>query len=139
MKAGRLAALAAAVLLGSGCYRQVVQTGRTPSQTVIDNPWVHTFLWGLVAAKPIDVTSQCRSGIATVVTEQTFMNGLGSVLTLGIWGPRHVTITCATGSALGSGAIEVFAADRSPAARSDAVARAIETSAVTGAVVVLRF
>lgn len=96
----RLAALCALVLMVSGCYRQVVQTGRTPTSTVIDRPWTHTWLWGLVAATPIDVTTQCRSGIATVVTEQTFMNGLVTVLTLGIYGPRHVTITCATGSAL---------------------------------------
>ncbi len=139
MKAGRGAVIAAIVLLAGACYRQVVQTGRTPSSTVIDNPWTHTFLWGIVPAKPIDVTAQCRSGIATVVTEQSFWNGLATVLTLGIWGPRHVTITCATGSALGRGALEVFALDESPEARSDALARAMEASARTAAVVVLRF
>jgi hypothetical protein len=92
--------LCAVLLVSSACYRQVVQTGRTPAATVIDRPWTHTWLWGLVPASPIDVTSQCRSGIATVVTEQSFMNGLVWGLTLGIYSPRHVTITCATGSAM---------------------------------------
>lgn len=100
MRAGRLAVLTAVVLLTSGCFRQVVQTGRTPSATVITRPWTHTYLWGLVPAKPIDVTTECRSGLATVVTEQSFLNGLATVLTVGIWTPRHVTVTCATGTAL---------------------------------------
>ncbi len=100
MRVARAGVLCAVLLVSSACYRQVVQTGRTPAATVIDRPWTHTWLWGLVPASPIDVTSQCRSGIATVVTEQSFMNGLVGVLTLGIYTPRHVTITCATGSAI---------------------------------------
>lgn len=99
MSPGRLATLAAAAVLACGCYRQAVQTGRTPSATVIHRPWTHTFLWGLVPAEPIDVTTECRSGIATVVTEQSFLNGVATVLTLGIWTPRDVTIRCATASA----------------------------------------
>lgn len=100
MRVGRAGVLCMVLLVTSGCYRQVVQTGRTPAATVIDRPWTSTWLWGLVPATPIDVTSQCRSGIATVVTEQSFMNGLVGLLTLGIYSPRHVTITCATGSAM---------------------------------------
>ena len=104
MRVARAGVLCAVLLVSSACYRQVVQTGRTPAATVIDRPWTHTWLWGLVPASPIDVTSQCRSGIATVVTEQSFMNGLVGLLTLGIYAPRHVTITCATGSAMAPGA-----------------------------------
>lgn len=99
MRTVRFGVLCTLLWVASGCYRQVIQTGRTPAATVIDRPWTHTWLWGLVPATAIDVTSQCRSGIATVVTEQSFMNGLVSVLTLGIYTPRHVTVTCATGSA----------------------------------------
>jgi hypothetical protein len=100
MRLVRAGALCAVLLLSTACFRQVVQTGRTPAATVIDRPWTHTWLWGLVPATPIDVTSQCRSGIATVVTEQSFLNGLVGALTLFIYTPRHVTITCATGSAM---------------------------------------
>lgn len=104
MRVARAGVLCAVLLVSSACYRQVVQTGRTPAATVIDRPWTNTWLWGLVPAKPIDVTSQCRSGIATVVTEQSFMNGLVGLITLGIYAPRLVTITCATGSAMRPGA-----------------------------------
>ena len=103
-RAARLGTLCAVLLLSSACYRQVIQTGRTPAATVIDRPWTHTWLWGLVPAAPIDVTSQCRSGIATVVTEQSLLNGVVTALTLGIYSPRHVTIACATGSAMVPGA-----------------------------------
>src|SRR5688500_13884199 len=104
MRVARAGVLCAALLASSACFRQVVQTGRAPAATVIDRPWTHTWLWGLVPAKPIDVTSQCLSGIATVVTEESFMNGLVHILTIGIYTPRHVTITCATRSAGAPGA-----------------------------------
>jgi hypothetical protein len=100
MKAGRYLALAVAFLAGFGCYRQIVQTGRTPGPTVVHRPWTHAFLWGLVPPAPIDVSAQCRGGIATVETQQSVPNWFATVLTGGIYAPRDVNITCATGSAL---------------------------------------
>ena len=102
-----------AVALGlavSGCYHQVVQTGRTPGSTVVEKPWTATWLWGIVPATPIDVTRDCPSGIATVETKQSFMNGLVGVLTLGIFSPRDVRVTCASGTARGSGMQEFIVA-----------------------------
>lgn len=139
MRVVRNAALIAALVAISGCYRQVVQTGRTPSATVIDRPWVATWLWGLVPATPIDVSAQCRSGIATVVTEETFPNGLVHLLTLGIYAPRHVTITCATGSAMRPGMRQILAVGTTAAERETAVRQAIDESARLGEPVVLRF
>ena len=108
MKVGRYLVLAAVVVATSACYRQVIQTGRTPGSTVIDKPWVPLFLWGLVAPAPIDVSSQCRTGIATVVTEASLVNGLASIVTFGIFSPRHVTITCAAGSGMRPGTTEFY-------------------------------
>ena len=85
--------------LVSGCYHQIVQTGRTPGTTVIERPWTATWLWGLVPADQISVVSQCPSGVATVETQQSFANGLVGLLTLGIYTPQEVRVTCATGSA----------------------------------------
>src|SRR3954451_16538370 len=84
-------------LLTTGCFHQVVNTGRTPGTTVVDKPWVSTWLWGLVAAQPIDARQQCPSGVALVTTEQSFANGVVAVVTLGIYTPQHVTIACASG------------------------------------------
>jgi hypothetical protein len=141
MRVGRFLTLAAVVLTASACYRQVVQTGRTPGPTVIDKPWHPFFLWGLVAPVPIDVSTQCRTGIATVMTEQTFVNGLVSFIALlGVYSPRHVTITCAAGSSMGPGSTEFYVArDASQAERTRVFERAVEESARTQQPVVVRF
>lgn len=139
MRVGRLLVLAAVAGLTSACYRQVVQTGRTPSPTVIDRPWTNAFLWGLVAPAPIDVSAQCRTGIATVVTQQSFVNGLASALTLGLYSPRHVTITCAAGSGLRPGTTEFYVQNASPEERARVFTQAVEESARSQQPVVVRF
>src|SRR5205814_8545441 len=89
--------VALVVLSSAACFHQVVQTGRPAGPTVIEKEWVATWLWGLVAAQPIETRPMCPSGVATVTTETSFANGLVSFLTLGIYDPQHVTINCATG------------------------------------------
>ena len=122
------------ILLGlaltTGCFHQVVQTGRTPGTTVVKKPWTATWVWGLVPATPIDVTRDCPGGIATVETKQTFLNGLVGALTLGIFTPRDVTVTCATGTARGLGLKEFLVArDASPEEQAMVMAEAIAASA----------
>lgn len=117
-------------LVLSGCFHQVVQTGRTPGPTVVKKPWTATWLWGIVPATPIDVTRDCPGGIATVETKQTFMNGLVGALTIGIYTPRDVTVTCASGTARGSGMKEfIVAREASPDERAQVMADAIAESA----------
>ena len=127
--------LSTAMALGlvlSGCFHQVVQTGRTPGTTVVEKPWTATWLWGIVPASPIDVTSNCPGGIATVETKQTFMNGLVGALTLGIFTPRDVKVTCAAGTARGSGMKEfIVAQDASPDEKAQVIADAIAESSRT--------
>lgn len=103
-------ALALGVVLTTACFHQVVQTGRNPGTTTVRKEWTATWLWGLVPAKEIDVTRDCPSGIATVETQLTFMNGLVSVLTVGIYTPRDVKVTCASGTARTSGLKEFIVA-----------------------------
>ena len=83
----------------SACFHQTVQTGLSPGATVVDMPWVKTWIFGLIPPEEIDVRSQCASGTATVETERSFMNGLVGAVTFGIFTPVHVRITCASGSA----------------------------------------
>jgi hypothetical protein len=139
MKVGRYLILAAVVVATSACYRQVIQTGRTPGSTVIDKPWVPLFLWGLVAPTPIDVSTQCRTGIATVLTEMSFVNGLATALTFGIFSPRHVTVTCAAGSGMRPGTEFYVNRNASQLEREQIIARAIEESDRTDRPVVVRF
>jgi Bor protein len=134
--------VALAVLASTACFHQVVQTGRPASQTVIDKPWVTTWLWGLVAAEPIEARPLCPSGVATVTTEMSFLNGLASVVTLGIYSPQHVMITCATGgrASLPSGATEIrIPVGATLEQRIEAVNQAVQQASETHAPVILRF
>ena len=129
------------VLSTVGCFHQVVQTGQAPSPNVVEKNWVSTWLFGLVAATPIDVRSECPSGVATIETEQSFMNGLVGGLTLGIWAPQHVKVTCAASAAGGAGgAADIVIAPGSTAAeRAAAVEAAIKQSIETHKPVVVHF
>lgn len=85
------------VLLTTACYHQVVQTGATPGPRVVEHPWTATYVFGLVPAREISTVAQCPDGVAIIETQQTFLNGLVGVLTLGIYTPQTVRITCAAG------------------------------------------
>jgi hypothetical protein len=133
--------IAAAAIGLSACFHQVVQTGAPAGTTVVDKEYVATWLWGLIPANELDVRQQCPGGVATIETEQSFMNGLVGLITLGIYTPQHVRVTCSSRSAsLPRGATELVApASASPAELSTFVERAIEESVANHAPVVLRF
>jgi hypothetical protein len=131
-----------ALLASSACFHQVVQTGRPAGTTVIDKPWVSMWLWGLVAAEPIESQPLCPSGVAVVTTEMSFANGLVSALTLGIYTPAHVQITCSGSgrASLPSGAKEIrVPVDATLEQRVEIVNRAVEQAQETHEPVVLRF
>jgi hypothetical protein len=136
----RLVALGLFVVSGA-CYHQVVRTGRPAGTTVVDRQWVSTWLWGLVPATDIDVRGECPSGVAVVETQQTFMNGLVGGLTLGIYTPQAVRITCASGgTSLGPIGGE-FVVDSGATAeeRADVIQAAITAADRTNLPVVVRF
>jgi hypothetical protein len=140
MKVGRALTLAAICLLASGCFRQVVQTGRTPGSTVISKPWTATWIFGLVPATPIDVSAQCPSGIATVTTEMSVPNWLASAITFGIYAPRTVTVVCAGRAALNGGLREFHVAQNGSQSEQNAVlSAAADESNRTNRPVIVRF
>ena len=103
----RPALLPCLALTLAACYHQVVRTELPPSPTVVEREWVPAWVFGLVPAKPIDFRQQCPSGAAVVETQQSFANGLVRLVTLGIYTPQSVRVTCASGagSAPGSAAV----------------------------------
>ncbi|HEY9229232.1 MAG TPA: hypothetical protein VIP11_21450 [Gemmatimonadaceae bacterium] len=141
--ARRLVAVLAFLAVSSmACYRQVVTTGRPAGAKVIDEPWLNSWFWGLVAPAPVDTRAECPSGVATVVTEVSWQNGIATLVTLGVYAPQHVTITCAAAgrAALRPGTSELaIPADADAAQRAEIVARAIALSAKQHAPVMLRF
>jgi hypothetical protein len=141
MKRKRWSSLALVAFLCTGCFHQIVQTGQAAGPTVIDKQWVPGWLWGLVANDDVDVRRDCPMGVATVETEQSFVNGLASVVTLGIYTPQHVRITCASRSAsLPAGMRELtIPVGATREAELEVMRQAIEVSAETHAPVALRF
>jgi hypothetical protein len=87
-------ALAAASLGLSACYHITVNTGATPTATVVDKQWANSFIYGLVPPPELNVKSECPNGVARVETEHSFVNGLVAAITWQIYTPMHVKVTC---------------------------------------------
>lgn len=133
-----LSALALAALGSTACYHATVETGRPAGTTVVSRPWTNTFIFGLVEAQPIDVRAQCPRGVARVETQMSVVNALATIVTFGLYTPRTVTVTCASGSAsLGARVLEVAGTD--VPAQMRALEAAAEESARLGAPVFVRF
>jgi hypothetical protein len=89
--------LAALFLLSAGCYHASIESGMKPGNDKIEKEWASGWAWGLVGPEPIEAKSTCGSGLSKVETEHSFLNGLVGVVTLGIYTPMHLTVTCAGG------------------------------------------
>ncbi|MGE0354839.1 MAG: Bor family protein [Gemmatimonadales bacterium] len=123
--------LATLVLAGAGCYHATIQTGAAPSTTVIYQSFASSWIYGLVPPKTVETMEQCPSGVATVETQQSFVNGLVAILTLGIYTPMEIKVTCAAaGTAL---APEIsLPPEASPSQVTEALNTAIRTSKEEG-------
>ncbi len=108
----------------AGCYHAVVETGRQPSDVVIENKWASSFVHGLVPPDVVNVASQCPNGVARVETRLSFLNMLVTGLTFGIYSPMEITVTCAAG---GAPAPEATARDDAAERLQAAIERAVET------------
>lgn len=94
-------ALLAGVLLTatSGCYRATFY--RDPNVVKADEheEWSDFYLFGLVGTESFEVRHFCPRGDAAVAkTGGNFATGLVSVVTIGIYTPRKVYVTCAAPS-----------------------------------------
>lgn len=86
----------AALLIGSaGCYHSILTTGLTPGTEVHHETFKPAFINGLVPAT-VDASSYCAGKRwARVETQQSPVNVLVSIVTLGIFTPMDITVTCA--------------------------------------------
>lgn len=89
----RLAVLSCFVLVG--CYHANIETGRAPGSQRIEKGWAGCFLWGLVPPEPVKAQQTCTAGVSKVETQHSFLNGLVGALTLGIYTPIDISVTCA--------------------------------------------
>ncbi len=91
--------LAVASLALTACYHvSVVYNPPGPAQasaaTVVDVPWSHGFVAGLVPPAEVNTKEKCPRGVAKVETEMSFVNAIAAMLTQNIYTPQHVTVTC---------------------------------------------
>jgi Bor protein len=87
---------AAVLVLLAGCYHATVETGATPSTVVIDKSFAPAWIYGLVPPSTVSTQEKCANGVAKVETQHTFLNQLVGVLTLGIYTPMQIRVTCAS-------------------------------------------
>ena len=79
------------------CYHATVETGLEPSARTVHEPWANSWIAGLVPPSTVETAEKCPSGVSKVETRQSFLNGLVGVLTLGIYTPMEIKVTCAAG------------------------------------------
>lgn len=88
-------AVVASAFALSGCYHAVIETGKAPAPETIQKKWAHGFLWGLVPPAVTDTKAKCANGVSKVETQHSFLNGLASLVTYGIYTPIQIDVTCA--------------------------------------------
>ena len=89
-------ALALVLAFGvSACYHATIDTGLAPGPDKIENKWAHSFLYGLVPPQIVETMEECPNGVAMVETRLSFLNQIANGLTLGIYTPMEITVTCA--------------------------------------------
>ena len=90
-------ALVAMLLTLSACYHATVQTGLAPGAQTIEEKWASGWIFGLVPPPTVETMQGCPAGVARVETQQSFTNQLVSFITLGIYTPMEIIVTCAAG------------------------------------------
>ena len=95
---GRMMAAMGLIVVVAGCYEHTYTVGAgAPAGPVVYGEWQHHWLGGLIGERTHELGELCPSGNATIHDEQTFLNGLVTFLTSGIYTPTTVTIRCSTG------------------------------------------
>jgi hypothetical protein len=82
-------------LLLPACYHATITTGATPGPVQIEKPWASAWIAGLVPPSTVETMEQCPAGVARVETQLSFLNQLVSALTMGIYTPMQIVVTCA--------------------------------------------
>jgi hypothetical protein len=95
-----LVLLLAAALVG--CYHATIDTGAKPSSVTVEKRWASGWIFGLVPPKTVETAAKCTTGVSRVETQLSFVNMLVSFLTLSIYTPMDIRVTCAEGASGGT-------------------------------------
>jgi len=89
--------VALALVATPACYHATIETGAPVGTEVIHKPWASSWVYGLVPPSTVSTAAQCGSGVSRVETQHSFVNQLVGFLTLGIYTPIEIKVTCAAG------------------------------------------
>ena len=70
-----------------------------PRGATTHSMWNSFFIFGLAGEATVDAAALCPNGIAVVETYSSVGQVLLSLLTIGIYAPRTIEVTCAAGAA----------------------------------------
>lgn len=139
MRIKRAAGLLVALIPLGACYHATVETGLTPSTQVLERSFASSWIYGLVPPKTVETASRCPDGVAKVETQLTFLNQLVRFLTLGIYTPMQIRVTCAQAPAATTGATLTVPANANEAAVRAAFGGAADLVAQNQRPVLVRF
>ena len=142
MRPSTSVSLAVLLIAASACYHATIDTGLTPSTVVIDKSWASGWLFGLVPPSTVETASKCPNGVAKVETQLSFLNQLAYIITLGIYSPMAIKVTCAQGgraSISPAGPTINVGANATVDQMRNAIARAAELSVRKGAPVYIEY
>ena len=136
----RILAVAGAFLASTiaACYHATIETGLPPSAQTVEKAFAAGWIYGLIPPSTVSTMAKCPSGVAKVETKLSFANQLVSFLTLSIFTPMNIKVTCAAGRSSGSGApsgLEVRSSAPTPDWQS-VFSSAADTAAVRGSALV---
>jgi hypothetical protein len=81
-------------MMMTSCYTYTSVVGKGAQGTKETKKWNHYVLWGLAPVGVSDSKAMAEGATDyTVKTEQTFVNGLVSAITFGLYSPMTTTVT----------------------------------------------
>lgn len=83
----------------TGCYHARITTGLEASDEVYEQKWAAGFIAGLVPPDLVRAEQHCTNGVAVVETRLSFMNQFVTFLSMGIYSPMEIRVTCAAATA----------------------------------------
>lgn len=79
----------------TGCYATSIDTGRPQSTKVIRKPYAACWIYGLIPPPTVQTAGGCPNGVAKVETQHSFLDMLIGGITLGVYTPIQIVVTCA--------------------------------------------
>jgi len=102
-------ALAMGGLSLTACWHATIEAGLATSNQVVEKSFAASWIIGLVPPSTLETQAKCPNGVSKVETQLSFVNQLVALLTLDIYTPMNIKVTCAQGgrSAIPSGAVRI--------------------------------